>query len=152
MLYRNQCLLLVHWNAKRYGETTWACDQDPPGHMHLCCISRPLSAPGGKRGRSASAYGSDVRGRIGVEELPELGLAVLRVPADPRRARGAVDHWQEVLRGGAGRGRGCGGFVRRRLYRGRHFRILQFHLRKIACGSNRERQSEMLSLEPCIER
>jgi len=59
----------------------------------ICVVLAGLSPrQGGKRGRSASAYGSDVRGRIGVEELPELGLAVLRVPADPRRARGAVDH------------------------------------------------------------
>jgi hypothetical protein len=71
---------------------------------------------------SSSAYGGDVCRRTGVQELPEPGTAVLRVPADARRV-GAVDHGKEVLRGGTGRGRGCGCFNRRRFCG-----VLQLHL------------------------
>lgn len=96
----------------------------------MCCISRPLRARGKRYRRSALAYGGNICRRIGVEELPELGLAVLRVPADARRVR-AVNHRQEILRGGgAGRGRGCGCFVRRWFCRGRRCSVLQLHLRK----------------------
>lgn len=102
-------------NADVYGEHSSRMSLRNPQATCMCC--GVFAGPA-----SSSAYGGDVCRRTGVQELPEPGTAVLRVPADARRV-GTVDHGKEVLCGGTGRGRGCGCFAWRRFCS-----VLQLHL------------------------
>jgi hypothetical protein len=102
-------------NADVYSEHSSSMSLRNPQSTCMCC--GVFAGPA-----SLSAYGGDVCRRTEVQELPEPGTNVLRVPADARRV-GTVDHGKEVLCGGTGRGRGCGCFAWRRFCS-----VLQLHL------------------------
>jgi hypothetical protein len=104
----------------------WACKIP---RLHAAIVPTPPLQEG-KKGRPASAHSSNVGRRLRVQELPELGLAVLRVLSSTC-CIWAVNHRQEVFSAVGCGGRGC--FVRRQFCSFWSCRVLQFHLRSKWC-------------------